>query len=246
MLDRQAATTLPRRGSVLDHAPKSSQGGQGLYARATTPCPYFVLGFFFLFPLEISLFSFTSIQLDLIFTPQCNNHQRAPVSTESLPTAFQGFQLTQPPTPGLSDPGSRYNTQGNPFLGLPVQSPKPEVLAPDTSCSNVALRWGKETEADSAQSPLHPAWHGGRGEARNSLIMGCQTRPHVSPFPIPGSWFEEDAGAVGGPSAVRILAADTVPRIEHVTATQGTTCFSAVADTVRPGGLDYVLSDFHT
>lgn len=51
--------------------------------------------------------------------------------------------LALPPSPGLSVSGLCHSTQGSSFLNLPVQSPKPEVLAPDTSCSNVALRWGE-------------------------------------------------------------------------------------------------------
>lgn len=46
--------------------------------------------------------------------------------------------------------------------------------------------------------------------------------PNMSSFPVPGSWSEENAGAVRGPPAVWILAANTVPMIEHVTAAQGT------------------------
>lgn len=107
------------------------------------------------------------------------------------------------------------NTQGSPFPSLPEQSPKPEVLAPDTSCSNVALRWGNGTEVDLAENPLHPAWH--REGERGPWMLRCAPPP-MSSFPVPGSWSEENAGAIGGPPAVWILAANTVPVIEHGTA----------------------------
>lgn len=66
-----------------------------------------------------------------------------------MSSAFHGSHLTKEVSiPRIECPPSIsrtecHSTQGSPFLSLPVQSPKPEVLAPDTSCSNVALGVGR-------------------------------------------------------------------------------------------------------
>lgn len=110
--------------------------------------------------------------------------------------------------------------------------------------------WGGEkgTEVDSTQSSLYPARH-----REGHTDHGWLDTPHVSHFTIPGSWSEEDAGAIGGPPAVWILAANTVPRTEHVTSScsgdLGHVASSHCSGgTVRMnlGGPGYFLSNFYT
>lgn len=84
---------------------------------------------------------------------------------------------------------------------LPVQSPKPEVLAPDTSCSKVPLREGVG-EAVQQEALSEP-----------ELQVGHTPSPTPCP-PVPGAGAEEDAGAIRGPPAVGVLTANTIPRAD--------------------------------
>lgn len=75
-----------------------------------------------------------------------------------------------------------HSTQGSPFLSLPVQSPKPEVLAPDTSCSNVALRWGEGDRSRLNTELCIPSL----AQKREHRQWVARYAPHV---PLPYTWF---------------------------------------------------------
>jgi hypothetical protein len=107
--------------------------------------------------------------------------------------------------------------------------------------------WGgkKGTEVDSTQRSLYPDWH-----REGNTDHGLLDKPHVPPALIPSSWSEEDAGAIRGPPAVWILAANTVPRTEHScsgdlghVASRHHSCGRL---RVSLEGPEYFLSDFYT
>lgn len=97
---------------------------------------------------------------------------------------------------------------------LPVQSPKPAVLAPDTSCSKVALMGGGGggREARSVETPGTELWLVGVGDSRSS--GDSVTLPPPPTSPVPGARAQEDAGAIGGPPAVGVLTTNAVPRAD--------------------------------
>lgn len=63
-----------------------------------------------------------------------------------------------------------------PFSHLPVQSPKPEVLAPDTSCSKVALVEDRRRQ----QKPL--SWSPGVGGEGAPLRQVRHPAPSLPPL----------------------------------------------------------------
>ena len=95
---------------------------------------------------------------------------------------------------------------------LPVQSPKPEVLVPDTSCSKVALMGGGSREAPSAETPGTELWLVGVGDSRSSGDSVTLPTPPTSP--VPGARAQEDTGAIRGPPAVGVLTTNAVPRAD--------------------------------
>lgn len=141
--------------------------------------------------------------------------------------------------PASPDTGSRGHEnprdqdRGSPSLlpcsHLPVQSPRPEVLAPDTSCSKEALAEGKTDAVSKNPSHRAPVW--GEREPRSAGRSG--TPPPASVPPVPGAWAEEDTGAVGRPPAVGVLTANAVPRAYKGPAGPSATAPRAVAPT-RP------------
>lgn len=141
--------------------------------------------------------------------------------------------------PASPDTGSREHEnprdqdRGSPSLlpcsHLPVQSPRPEVLAPDTSCSKEALAEGKTDAVSKNPSHRAPVW--GEREPRSAGRSG--TPPPASVPPVPGAWAEEDTGAVGRPPAVGVLTANAVPRAYKGPAGPSATAPRAVAPT-RP------------